>query len=83
MKYVKLELHKEFMMALKSNRKVALSATEKQKGCYVAVETLDWPAGTTRESWFAEVPFPVLLIKQVFKNDDDSTGIRLMSGHIL
>jgi hypothetical protein len=78
MKYVKLELRKDFIMPLKSNRKVAVSETDKQKGRYVAVETLDLPAGSTREVWLEEVPFAVLLIKQVFKNDDGSTGVRYL-----
>jgi hypothetical protein len=78
MKYVKLELRKDFIMPLKSNRKVAVSETDKQKGRYVAVETLDLPASSTREVWLEEVPFAVLLIKQVFKNDDGSTGVRYL-----
>lgn len=78
MKYVKTELQKDFIMPLKSNRKVALSETDKQKGRYVAVATLDLPAGTTREIWLEGVPFPVLLIKQVFINDDGSTGVRYL-----
>ena len=78
MKYVKIELKKDFIMPLKSNRKVALSEPDKQKGRYVAVETLVWPAGTTREIWLEGVPFPVLLIKQVFINDDGSTGVRYL-----
>ena len=78
MKYVKLELKKDFIMPLKSNRKVALSETDKRAGRYQAVETLDLPASTTREVWLEEVPFPVLLIKQVFTNDDGSTGLRYL-----
>lgn len=78
MKYVKLELQKDFIMPLKSNRKVALSATDQQKGRYRAVETLALPAGTTREIWLEDVPFAVLLIKQVFTNDDGSTGVRYL-----
>lgn len=78
MKYVKVELHKDFIMPLKSNRKVALSESDKQQGRYVAVETLDLPAGTTREVWLEEVPFPVLLIKQVLINDDGSRGVRYL-----
>lgn len=78
MKDVKLELQKEFIMPLKSNRKVALSATDQQKGRYRAVETLALPAGTTREIWLEDVPFAVLLIKQVFTNDDGSTGVRYL-----
>ncbi len=78
MKYVKLELQKDFIMPLKSNRKVALSETDKRAGRYVAVATLALPAGTTREIWLEDVPFPVLLIKQVFTNEDGSTGLRYL-----
>jgi hypothetical protein len=78
MKYVKLELQKDFIMPLKSNRKVALSETDKHAGRYVAVETLELPADAAREVWLEEVPFPLLLIKQVFTNDDGSTGRRYL-----
>lgn len=78
MKYVKNELHKEFIMPLKSNRKIALSENGKRNGRYRAVSTLDLPTNTTCEVWLEDVPFPVLLIKQVFTNDDGSTGIRYL-----
>lgn len=78
MKYVKRDLHKEFIMPLKHNRKVAVSEAAKQHGQYVAVSTLDGPADTTRQIWLEEVPFPVLLVKQVFTNDDGSTGVRYL-----
>lgn len=78
MKYVKTTLKKDFIMPLKSNRKVALSENGKRSGRYVAVSTLDLPANTTCEVWLETVPFPALLIKQVFTNDDGSTGIRYL-----
>lgn len=78
MKYVKTTLKKDFIMPLKSNRKVALSEAGKRGGRYVAVNTLDLPANTTCEVWLEAVPFPVLLIKQVFTNEDGSTGIRYL-----
>ena len=78
LKDVKTTLHKDFIMPLKSNRKVALSEADQRAGRYVAVETLALPAGTTREVWLAAVPFPVLLIKQVFTNDDGSMGLRYL-----
>ena len=78
MKYVKLELRKDFIMPLKSNRKVVLSESDKQKGRFVAVETLELPASTAREVWLEDVPFPVRLIKQVFINDDGSRGVRYL-----
>jgi len=78
MKYVKGDLKKEFVMPLKRNRKVAVSADDKRRGQYVAVSTLDLPAGTTRDIWLEDVPFAVLLLKQVFTNDDGSTGVRYL-----
>jgi hypothetical protein len=78
MKYVKLELKNEFIMPLKSNHKVALSETDQQNSHYVAVQTLNLPAGSTREVWLEEVPFAVLLIKQIFKNEDGPMSVRYL-----
>jgi hypothetical protein len=68
-------LKKEFVMPLKSNRKVALSEEEKKRGQYQAVSTLDLPEGTTRQVWLEGVDFPLLLAKQVFTNEDGTVGI--------
>jgi len=78
MKYVTGDLRREFIMPLKRNRKVAVSEADKRRGQYVAVSSLDLPAGTTREIWLEDVPFAVLLLKQVFTNDDGSTGVRYL-----
>jgi transposase len=60
----------------KENRKVALSEAAHKQGRFVAVDTLDLPGGQTRESWLEEVPFALLLTKEVFTNKDGSTGVR-------
>jgi hypothetical protein len=78
MKYIHHVLDKRFVLPLKTNRKVALSLEEKQRGQYVAVSTLDLPAGATRQVWLEEVDFPLLLVKQVFTNEDGSVGIRYL-----
>lgn len=78
MKYIKTTLKKDFIMPLKSNRKVALSENGKRPGRYQAVSTLDLPANTTCQVWLESVPFPLLLIKQVFTNEDGSTGTRYL-----
>ncbi len=75
MKYIKRTLKKEFVMPLKDNRKVALSLEDKQRGRYQKVSTLDLPKGEARQIWLEEVDFPLLLVKQVFTNEDGSTGI--------
>lgn len=78
MKYVKTTLNKDFIMPLKSNRQVALSEPGNRSGRFAAVSTLDLPENTTCEVWLETVPFPVLLLKQVFTNEDGSTGIRYL-----
>ena len=75
MKFVKTTLKKEFIMPLKGNRKVALSVSEKQNGRYQRVDTLDLEALMPVTVYVEEVPFPLRLVKQVFTNEDGSTGI--------
>ncbi len=75
MKLIKQELHKDFVMPLKANRKVALSRVEQQQGRYQAVGTLELERGAVREVWLEGVDFPLVLAKQVFTNGDGSTGI--------
>jgi hypothetical protein len=76
--FVKLELKKEFIMALKSNRKVALSAEDKANGVYQRIDQLELPEGTTLLIYLEGVPFPLHLVRQVFTNEDDSTGVRYL-----
>lgn len=78
MKFIRLVLKKHFVVPLQDNRKVALSEDDKKHGRYVRVDSLDLPAGTTRQIWLEDVPFPLLLTKEVFKNKDGSTGIRYL-----
>lgn len=78
MKFVKHDLHKDFVMPIKKNRKVALTVAERRDGLYVQVETLNLEAGTVQEVYLAEVDFPLHLVKQVFKNEDGSGGVRYL-----
>ena len=74
MRYVKLDLGKDFVMPLKSNRKLALSLEQKQQGRYQSVGSVSLEPGTRREVYLEQVPFPLMLIKQVFTNKDGSVG---------
>ncbi len=78
MKFIKHQLHKEFVMPLKENRKLAVSFAQKQLGQYVTVATLELAAGTTRQIWLEEVDFPLFLTKEVFTNKDGSVGVRYL-----
>jgi len=78
MRFVKLDLEKDFIMALKSNRKVALSENDKAKGKYQRIDQLEVPEGTAQTIYIEGVPFSLLLIRQVFTNEDGSTGVRYL-----
>jgi hypothetical protein len=73
--FIRHELERHFIMTLKSNRTVALSAQAKSQGRYHTVSTLDLPEGTVREVYLEGVDFPLLLTQQIFTNGDGSTGI--------
>ncbi len=73
MRYVKRDLEKEFIMPVKANRKVALSLEEKKRGEYEQVGSLGLEPGTVREVYVEQVEFPLLLVKQVFKNEEDGS----------
>ena len=75
MNFVKHDLKKEFVMPLKTNRKVALSAVAKQQGIYVRVDEVMIEPNTVRQVHLDGVSFPLLLVKQVFTNKDGSTGV--------
>ena len=73
--FVKKELNKDFVMAIKTNRKVALSKEDKQQGKYVRIDALKLELDTVLEVHLEQVDFPIMLIKQIFKNEDGSEGI--------
>lgn len=74
MKLVKTELQRDFVMALKSNRKVAWSLDDKAAGRFQPLNTLIPPDGTVCELYLEGVEFPLLFAKQRFTNEDGSTG---------
>jgi hypothetical protein len=76
--FIKHQQHRDFICPLKTNRKVALSKTDKQQGRYVRVDTLELQAQATREIYLEGVDFPLVLVKQVFTNEDGSIGIRYL-----
>jgi hypothetical protein len=73
MGFITKECNIGFIMAIKSNRVVALSKADKSKGNYVRIDSLE-PEGRTESVYFKQLEGPVLICKQVFKNGDGSTG---------
>lgn len=75
MVFVKTDLGKEFVCALKANRTVACSDMEKRAGQWAQVSALDVKPEECRLVYLKGVDFPVLLTKQVFTNKDGSLGV--------
>lgn len=75
MKLIHEELKKHFVMPVKSNRKVALCAEDKEQGNFQAVSSLALEENTTLTVYVEQLDFPVLLAKQVFTNEEGKEGV--------
>jgi len=75
MMFVKHDLERDFIMPLKTNRKVALSLDDKKQGQYVRVDTLALEPEPILTIYLEGVDCPLHLVKQVFTNGDGSTGV--------
>lgn len=64
----------KFVMAIKSNRKIAISKEAKFAGQYLGIESLELKDKPV-EIWLKELDFPLLLLKQIFKNGDGEVGV--------
>jgi len=72
--FIRHKLDKHFVVALKSNRTVALSYEEKLEGRFSRIDALTLPEHQPVQGWIKGLDFPVLLLRQVFTNKDGSTG---------
>jgi hypothetical protein len=75
LEFIKQTIKREFICPLKANRKIALSLDDKHAGHWIKVETLEIQENAEREIYLEGLDFPVLLAKQIFTNEDGSTGI--------
>lgn len=73
MKCIADDCNSDFIMAIKSNRVVALSQEDKSKGIFTGIGSLELE-GRTMSVYLKQYDNPVLIGKQVFKNGDDGTG---------
>jgi len=73
--HIKETLKKDFICALKTNRLVAASEEEHQTNRFTPIDKLPWQEESMFTGWLKDVPFPVRLVRQIFNNKDDSTGI--------
>jgi hypothetical protein len=75
MSFITQALDKHFIMALKSNRTLALSEEDKKQGRFSRIDSLNWSEQISVKGWLKGLDFPVLIHRQVFTNKDGSTGI--------
>jgi hypothetical protein len=68
--FIKHQQHRDFICPLKINRKVALSVADKHQGRYTRVDTLEWEAYAAKLVSLEGVDFPLVLVKQVFTNEE-------------
>lgn len=66
---------KHFVFAIKHNRLVALSKSDKLRGNFQPVSSLKLEKGKAMKGYFKGVDFPTLLTKQIFKDKDDSKRV--------
>lgn len=67
-------IKKHFISAVKSNRLVALSETDKHEGKFIPMSDLDYSSQGPVQVWVKGLDFPVLAHKQIFTNKDGSKG---------
>jgi len=73
--FVKETLKRDFVMPLKENRKVTCDPPDVPNRQYVPVSELTLEPLVALTVWLEGVDFPLLLVKQVFTNKDNSTGV--------
>lgn len=66
---------KHFIAALKDNRLIALSEADKKQGRFVRVDTLQLQDQQSVRGWLKGFEQEVLVVRRVFTNKDDSTGL--------
>jgi transposase len=72
---------KFFIFDMKDNRMTALSEKEQNKQHkehWTRIDELNIPDNTPTKVWLKNLEFPVLLVKHVFKNKDESIGVRFL-----
>jgi len=75
MRLIHEDLKRYFVMPVKVNRRLALSAPDKEQGRYQSVESLALEPNKVYLVYVEQLDFPLLLVKQVFKNEDGREGV--------
>ena len=79
MVFIKQKAKKDFILPLKSNRRVALSEEHKQRGQWTPLSSLCFDTDAALTLYLESVPFPVVVSRHVFTNEDGSESILYLS----
>ena len=74
LQFIRNSLEKHFVIAIKSNRTVALSYEDKRAGRFARIDAQNLAEHKPVQAYIKGLDFPVLLLRQVFTNKDGSTG---------
>ncbi len=74
MELIQSETDKKFILGMKSNRLIAFSKKNSQKGQYHNSALLHLKEREKKIVWLKHVSFPVALIKKFFINEDGTSG---------
>lgn len=77
MRFIKAK-KKFFIFDMKFNRQVALNQEHRNKSQWTSLAEVDIPENKPTQVWLKDLEFPVLIIKQVFKNKDNNVGVRFL-----
>lgn len=75
MEHIKKTRQKDFILALKGNRLVALSEADRKNRHHIRLDQLEWPGQQAVTGWLKGLDFPVRLVRQVFTNKDGSSSM--------
>jgi hypothetical protein len=75
MMFIRHDVNKNFVMPVKTDRKIAPGYDDRRQGRYVRADNADFKADNPTEIFPEDADFPMLPVKQVFENRDGSTGI--------
>jgi hypothetical protein len=79
MVFIKQKAKKEFIMPLKSNRRVALCESDRNRGRWKSLAALELKSGTSHTLYLEGVPFPLLVSREVFINEDGSESSLILA----
>jgi DDE superfamily endonuclease len=75
MTFIKKTAKKDFIMPLKSNRKVALSEEDRNRGQWRTLSSLSFDTDAVVTLYLEGVPFPLLVSRHIFTNEDGSESV--------